>query len=75
MTRACTFGSSKGAQSFLAIRGFEARGYVLKSYIAQRFHKDGMPVALAVLVAFRKSKGSAGTPDEVWLPKKYSLGF
>jgi transcriptional regulator with XRE-family HTH domain len=66
----------KGAQSFLAdIRGFEARGYVLKSCIAQRFHKDGMPVALAVLVAFRKSKGSAGTPDEVWLPKKYSLGF
>ena len=66
----------RGAQSFLAeIRSFEARGYVLKSCIAQRFHEDGMPVALAVLVAFRKPIGSTGTPDEVWLPKKFSMGF
>jgi hypothetical protein len=60
----------KGAQSFLAeIRSFEGCGYVLKSCIARRFHKDGTPMEVAILVAFRKSKGFAGTPDEVWLPK------
>jgi transcriptional regulator with XRE-family HTH domain len=66
----------KGAQSFMAeVRGFQARGYVLKSCVAQRFHKDGTAVALAVLVAFKKPKGSAGTPDEVWLPKRIPMGF
>jgi transcriptional regulator with XRE-family HTH domain len=66
----------QGAQSFLAeVRRFEGRGYVLKSCISKRFRKDGTPVEVGVLVAFKRSKGSAGTPDEIWLPRKFSLGF
>jgi hypothetical protein len=41
----------------------------------KRFYKDGSPVPLAVLVAFKRPKGAVGTPDELWLPKKFSLGF
>jgi transcriptional regulator with XRE-family HTH domain len=66
----------RGAQSFLAeIRSFEERGYVLKLCLANRSYKDGTPVEMAVLVAFKKSKGSVGTPEEVWLPKRVSVGF
>lgn len=66
----------QGAQSFLAeIRGFEGGGYVLKSCIAKRFRKDGTLVEVGVLVAFKRSKGSAGTPDEIWIARKFSLGF
>ena len=65
----------KGAQTFLAeIRSFEGRGYVLKSCIAKRFRKDGTPLEVGILVAFKRSKGSPRTPEGIWLPKKFSLG-
>ncbi|MFZ1907323.1 MAG: helix-turn-helix transcriptional regulator [Steroidobacteraceae bacterium] len=64
------------AQSLLAeIRSFEARGYVLKSGVSERFHEDGTANPVALLVAFRKPKGLSSTPDEVWLPKKMHVGF
>lgn len=66
----------RGAQSFLdEIRSFEARGYVVKSGIATRYHRDGSAVPVAILVAFRKPKSRVDTPNEVWLPKKTSVGF
>jgi hypothetical protein len=66
----------RGAQSFLdEIRSFEARGYVVKSGTGTRYRRDGSAVPAAILVAFRKSKGRVGTPNEVWLPKNMSLGL
>lgn len=66
----------RAAQSFLAeIRSFEARGYVVKSGTSTRYHRDGTGSPVAILVAFKKPKGTAGTPTEVWLPKKMSIGF
>jgi transcriptional regulator with XRE-family HTH domain len=66
----------KGAQSFLSeIRSFEARGYVMKSGVSERFYKDGTAVPVAVLVAFRKPSGAAGTPDEVWLPRRMPISL
>lgn len=66
----------RGAQSFLdEIRSFEAHGYVVKSGTGTRYHRDGGALAVAILVAFIKPKGAAGTPNEVWLPKRMSMGF
>lgn len=66
----------RGAQSFLdEIRSFEARGYVVKSGTSTRYHADRSVVPVAILVAFRKPKSTAGIPNEVWLPKKLSVGF
>ena len=65
-----------GARSYLAeVRGFEARGYVVKSGLAQGRRNDGSRYCLGVLVAFRKPQGMAAAPDEVLLPKKIQGGF
>jgi transcriptional regulator with XRE-family HTH domain len=61
----------QAGQSFLAeVRSFEQRGYVLRYGVTQGFLSDKTPYSLAVLVAFRRPMGTAGTPVEVLLPKK-----
>lgn len=66
----------KGARDYLdEIRSFEARGYEVKAGTSARNRRDGSVVPMAILVAFKKPKGTGGTPDEVWLPKKLSVGF
>jgi transcriptional regulator with XRE-family HTH domain len=65
-----------GCKSFMSeVRDFEALGYIVKCGTTTRYRKDKTPVSLAVLVAFKKPKGVASTPVEVWLPKKVSMGF
>jgi transcriptional regulator with XRE-family HTH domain len=48
-----------------AIREFEGLGYVVKCAMAP--YRAGW--TCAVLVVFRKPKGTPGTPDTVWLPR------
>lgn len=65
----------RGAQSFLdQIRSFESLGYVVKLGIGTRQWHGG-EVSVAIMTAFRRPKGTTGTPTEVWLPKKMSVGF
>jgi hypothetical protein len=47
----------------------------VKAGTSARNRRDGSVVPMAILVAFKKPKGTGGTPDEVWLPKKLSVGF
>jgi transcriptional regulator with XRE-family HTH domain len=66
----------KSAENFLAeVRSFEACGYVVKSGVSERHYKDGGAVPVAVLVAFKKPRGRSGTPNEIWLATKMSVGF
>jgi transcriptional regulator with XRE-family HTH domain len=65
----------QGAQGFLAeVRSFESLGYVVKAGTSER-HYNGTAVPVAVLVAFKKPRGTTGTADAVWLPKQMRAGF
>jgi hypothetical protein len=59
-----------GAQELLQpIREFESLGYVVKCGTAERQLISGVPMPCTVVVAFKRPKGMASVPDEVWLAK------
>jgi transcriptional regulator with XRE-family HTH domain len=64
-----------GARCFLEqVRTFQAKGYVVKTAITRRrYSNGGVPFDLAVLVAFKKPRGAAGTPTQIWLPREMRM--